>query len=317
MMEKYMTTNYLGFDRAAKENWYLTCIPEKPAPKVKIGFADGQTYIYKGRNTIKTGNVAVIGRGCNSSFEMGEVAEVGVSGGGKGFLSNAQYVFASNPSQDEIKKMDGKIFDYQDANTVFKKVIPGAVQFEVNIPMIDIEIENLLFACCVLAHEKLATPALIKKAKACLEKEKFLCSELFGDCMDERINRCSGPVLSFEFSGYYPNWEKKLPKVSMDEEMVNVQKLCICEDAIRFERASTTLEGFIREQKEFAEFYNELIFHSALAILIRGGFTNLLDAALRVHMPIDAFYGELIDLAKALDSKHCLAILEEHKAEYI
>ena len=315
-MEKNNSKNYMGFDRAAKENWYVTCLPVKPAPKVKIRLADGREHIYKGRNTIKKGNVAVIGRGCNSSFEMGEVIEVGVAGGGKSYMSNAQYVFASNPSQEEIKKMGGKIFDYQNADTVFKKIIPEAVQFEVNIPIVDAEIENLLFACCVLAHEKFATPAMVKKAKACLEKPKFLCSELFGERMEERFNMSSGPVLSFEFSGYYPNWEKKLPKVSMDEEMVNVQKLCICEDAIRFERASANLEGFIREQKEFAEFYNELIFHSALAILIRGGFVNLLDAALRVHMPIEMFYGTLIELAQETGSTYCLAVLESHKAEY-
>ena len=315
-MEKNNSKNHMGFDRAAKENWYLTCLPVKPAPKVKIRFSDGGEHIYKGRNTIKKGNVAVIGRGCNSSFEMGEVIEVGVTGGGKSYMSNAQYVFASNPSQDEIKKMGGKIFDYQNADTVFKKIIPEAVQFEVNIPIVDVEIENLLFACCVLAHEKFATPAMAKKAKACLEKPKFLCSELFGERMEERFNMSSGPVLSFEFSGYYANWEKKLAELSTCREIENIQSLHLCEDSIRIKKCSCSMEEFIREYKEFAEFYNELVFGSALSLLIRGGFVNLLDAALRVHMPIEMFYGKLIELAQETGSTYCLAVLESHKAEY-
>lgn len=316
-MEKNHSKNYMGFDRAAKENWYLTCLPVKPAPKVKIRLADGREHIYKGRNTVNKGNVAVIGRGCNSSFEMGEVIEVGVAGGGKSYMSNAQYVFASNPSQDEIKKMGGKIFDYQNADTVFKKVIPEAVQFEVNIPIVDVEIDNLLFACCVMAHEKFATPAMVKKAKACLEKPKFLCSELFGERMEERFNMSSGPVLSFEFSGYYANWEKNLAELSVCQEAANIQSLFLCEDSLRIKKCSGSLEKFISEQKEFKEFYNELVFGSALSLLIRGGFVNLLDAALRVHMPIEMFYGKLVKLAREIDSTYCLAVLESHKAEYV
>ena len=318
-MEKYMTTNYLGFVRAAEGNWYLTCMPAKPAPKVKVRFEDGKEFIYKGKNTIKKGNIAVIGRGCNSSFEMGEVVEVGVSGGGKGQLSNAQYVFSENPNQDEIKKMAGKIFDLQDAETAYKefKLTNKLLAGKVNIPVVDTDIESVLFSCCVLAHEGLATASAIKKARTCLEKPKYLCPELLGTRINESMQKPYYPMILLEFSGYYSQWEEDFLKQPLCAAMENKRSIQLYENSFTYEKGSKDLEKFIRGNKEFSEFYNELIFHSALAILIRGGFVNLLDAALRVHMPIDAFYGELIDLAKAVDSKHCLALLEEHKAEYI
>ena len=317
-MEKNNSKNYMGFDRAAKENWYLTCLPVKPAPKVKIRLADGREHIYKGRNTIKKGNVAVIGRGCNSSFEMGEVIEVGVAGGGKSYMSNAQYVFASNPSQEEIKKMAGKIFDLQDAETAYKefKLTNKLLAGNVNIPVVDTDIESVLFSCCVLAHEGLATASAIKKARTCLEKPKYLCSELLGTRINESMQKPYYPMILLEFSGYYSQWEEDFLKPPLCAAMENKRSIQLYENSFTYEKGSKDLEKFIRGNKEFSEFYNELIFRSALSMIIRGGFVNLLDAALRVHMPIEMFYGKLIGLAQETGSTYCLSILEPHKAEY-
>ena len=317
-MEKYMTTNYLGFDRAAKENWYLTLPPAEPVPKVKISLVDGQTYICKGRNTIQYGNVAVIWRGSNSSFEMGEVVEVGVSGGGKGFLSNAQYVFASNPSQDEIKKMSDKIFDLQASDTVYKKfkLTKKLLAGNVNIPVVDADIESVLFACCVLANESFSTASAVKKARTCLEKSKYLCPELLGTRINESMQKPYYPMIFLEFSGYYPQWEADFLKQPLCAAMENKRSIQLFENSFTYEKGSKDLEKFIRDNKDFPQFYNELIFRSALSIIIRGGFVNLLDASLRVHMPIKNFYDKLIELAQEMGSTYCLAVLEEHKAEY-
>lgn len=316
-MENGVTINHQGFDYAAAENWYLSCMPIKPIPKVKIRFEDGREYIYKGKNTLKIGDVAVIGRGCNTSFEMGEVTAVGVAGGGKSYMSNAQYVFSTSPSQDEIKKMSGRIFDYQDVDTAFKKLIPEMVCATVSIPVVDIEIENLLFSICILAHEKLATPAAAKKAKGCLEKPKHLCGELFGLRMEERFYAVSDPCLQLNFSGYYPHWEDDFLTQSLCNAIETQRDIYIDENSICYKKCSIDLEKLINENKDFACFYNELIFRSALSLIIRGGFVNLLRAALGVHMPIESFFEKLMDLAKETGSTHCYQLLDEHKSEYI
>ena len=77
------------------------------------------------------------------------------------------------------------------------------------------------------------------------------------------------------------------------------------------------LEKLINENKDFACFYNELIFRSALSLIIRGGFVNLLRAALGVHMPIGSFYEKLMAFSKEIGSTHCFELLDEHKSEYI
>lgn len=316
-MENCVTVNYRSFDHAAAENWYLSCMPVKPIPKVKIKFENGQEYIYKGKNTLKVGDVAVIGRGCNTSFAMGEVTAVGVAGGGKSHMSNAQYVFSANPSQDEIKKMSGKIFNYQDVDTAFKKLIPEMVCATVNVPIVDIEIENLLFSICILAHEKLATPAAVKKAKGCLEKPKYLCGELFGLRMKERFYQVSGPCLQLDFSGYYPCWEEDFLAQPLCSTIDSQKSAYIFENSICYEKCSNDLEKLINGNKEFSYFYNELIFRSALSLIIRGGFVNLLRAALGVHMPIESFYEKLMAFSKEIGSAHCFELLEECKSEYM
>ena len=62
---------------------------------------------------------------------------------------------------------------------------------------------------------------------------------------------------------------------------------------------------------------NELVFRSALSMLIRGGCVNLLKAALAVEMPIKGFYQKLIAFADEIGSTSCAVLLKsadyEHK----
>lgn len=317
-MENITTKNYLGFEKAAEMNWYLTCMPTKPVPKVKIRLEDGKEYVYKGKNTIKVGDVAVIGRGCKTSFEMGQVTAVGATGGGKSYASKAQYVFATNPSQDEIKKMSDKICNYQDVQIAFKqlkldgKLLAGNVE----VPVVDADIESVLFACCVLSNQSVATTAAIKKAKECLETPKFLCAELLGTKINKNIQSPHYPNIYLQFSGYYPTWEEEFHVQPICVEMESKRSIYLYENSICYEKGSKDLEKFVSGHKEFSVFYNELIFRSALSILIRGGFVNLLRQALSLRMPIGDFYDKLIDLAKEIGSTYCLALLQAHRAEY-
>lgn len=316
-MKKCTTKTHIGFDEAAKKNWYLTCMAQKPAAKVKIKFEDGNEYTYKSKNTINIGDVAVIGPGCKTSSEMGKVTLVG-AGGGSGHLCRAQYVFADAPSQDEIKKMSAKIFNYQDPDTVFKKLVGSNLAGVIHISIVDTEIENVLFACCILAHEELAAASAVKKAKDCLANEKFLCPALFGTKMNEHINECAPPMIYFDISGYYTDWEENFLNHPILSEIENKKNILEMDGSLVLDKKpSKGLEKFFKDHKDFAIFYNELVFRSALSIVIRGGFVNILNAAMNVHMPIEGFYDKLIELAQEIGSSHCLGILEEHRSEYV
>jgi len=150
-----------------------------------------------------------------------------------------------------------------------------------------------------------------------LEKPKYLCGELFGLQMKERFYAVSGPCVHLDFSGYYPHWEDDFLAQPLCKTIESKRNIYMFENAICYEKCSKDLEKLINGNKDFACFYNELIFRSALSIIVRGGFANLLRAALGVHMPIESFYEKLTDLAKELGSVHCLELLDNHKAEYL
>lgn len=64
-------------------------------------------------------------------------------------------------------------------------------------------------------------------------------------------------------------------------------------------------------QKAFNDFCNELVYRSALSILIRGNMANLLRAALTAQMPIFSFFDRLIEYAEAVGAKECYQIIKE------
>ena len=61
---------------------------------------------------------------------------------------------------------------------------------------------------------------------------------------------------------------------------------------------------------------NELVFRSALSMLIRGGCVNLLKAALAVEMPIKGFYQKLIAFADEIGSTSCAVLLKSEDYEH-
>ena len=75
--------------------------------------------------------------------------------------------------------------------------------------------------------------------------------------------------------------------------------------------ADADFEKLVNEDQEYQKACNELIFRSALSILIRGDFANLLEAFLSAKPPISGFVSSLVDYARTCKAEKCLDILKE------
>lgn len=75
---------------------------------------------------------------------------------------------------------------------------------------------------------------------------------------------------------------------------------------------NSEFEDFVNNDKQYHEVCNEIIFRSALSILIKGNFTNLLEAFLSANPPIEKFCSDLIAYAKTCKSDECAKILKKY-----
>ena len=311
-MEKHMSKTFMNFETAATENWFLTHTSNGKSERYEVEFEDGKSFIYKTRNKIQPNDIVVI---CNKGMtggEMGKAIGISKKGGGKSFLNPIQFVFEKNPNEDDIKKMASKLADLSNPDVAFKKYASKYLYNDAEADIINDEIENVLFACCVLANENLATSKSLQKAKDYLEHPKAICSELFGlkfneKCIDPNfiINDLKSGKLKISLQGYYPGWEQEWTELSIKGKLKDKKEPGV----IWIEKGSANLEKLIRTATDFSKYYNDLIYRSSLAIIIRGGFVNLLKAAFSVSIPCSDYIDGFRVLAENVGSFKCLEIL--------
>ena len=124
-----------------------------------------------------------------------------------------------------------------------------------------------------------------------------------------------GACHSFCFVGCYPGWQDQFKSLSIWDKLNKYRKYVDYDGKkITIWEGSEKVAALFREDKEFCDFYNELVYRSAISLLIRGGFVNLLKALLSAKPPIDGFIDKLCDFAKKLGSTYCLDVLEKYKS---
>lgn len=118
------------------------------------------------------------------------------------------------------------------------------------------------------------------------------------------------------FEGCYPEWEDQFQSLSICDELYKYSEYAVCSDKeiIIFE-GSEKIAAMFREDKEFCDFYNELIYRSAISLLIRGGFVNLLKALLSAKPPIEKFIDELREFSFDVGSIYCTDVLDDYGKE--
>ena len=340
------TKAYTVADDHSSKQWYLSSVPMKASLEVQL--SDGKRYKYRARRRVGIGDPVVIGRGAKTTGEMGTVTKImDLSATKKSHTAEAMYSFCQTPSNEEIQKCADAIIDMGTFEKVSKKFTfsPG------NFAYVDSMVEVLLNAASVLAYPEFATSTAKKKAIECLQTEKTVPGFLYGEGMQNPQYYYRGTLTDNNFklfyidypevifSGYYPGWDKKLFALSVwkklkaagskiQKKMDKAEIACI---NIHFYDEGTPnfavgkieghciigcehaeLEKIIDDDSEYHKACNELIFRSALSILIQGDFANLLDAFLSAKPPVGEFADSLAAYAQELGSSECAAVLDKY-----
>ena len=324
-MAREKTVNSASFAEAAKKNWYLSVKSPSPKQTLSIRFVDGKEYKYLGTGKVNIGDPAIIDYGGATSYMMGNVVktEDGITIKRTHALKPL-FAFSTDPGKPEIKANSNGMLCLDDIGEVSGYFNPPYREGnEDQFRIVDYLVLGILNAITVVAYQGLATPDSIKEAKALLAKEKPIPGKVFGKPFTDRYYGVYASGLRFAetaevaFTGFYPGWEEDLlgcsfwssdeyKELKIDAEW-NDEKTVYY---LYFTNGSKKRADYFSTCEEFLSFTNEVVFRSALSILIRGGFTNLLKAALSVEMPIKGFYQKLIAFADEIGSTECSKLLK-------
>ena len=320
-MAKQMTdpvqTNSLSFEGAADKKWfpYVT----KSSQVCEVKFCDGSTKKYATGSGSNIKDVVVIGPGCKSSYSMGEI--ISITKGKTAYLVKPLISFSADPTKGAIQKCVKGICDIKSISDIIDLlpydfdplVYSDLVSSDVyeKFALSDIHILDFLYAATILAYPKLAGQEAVKVAQKILSGKFSVPNFMF----ESKMKKLSGESFVFiNFSGFYPGWKDDFKKLSVfaDCEALDPSSdLCEDNELLIFSfKSSSNIQRTFKEHPEFQEFYHQHIVRSALSLLIRGGFTNMLEAALSVKIPgIDGFYEQLARFAYDIGSIPCLEII--------
>ncbi len=320
-MEREKTANINGFADAADQDWYLSSTSINKNHTLSVKLNNGKTYKYIMSKKTEPGDLVIIDFGGATSYEMGNVdlVEEGLKVK-RDYALLPLFTFSRDPVKNAIKKnVEGikALASVEELEDRMEYLPDNYDRFRV----VDYLVQSVLSAITVLAFPTLASSADLDKAKDFLTKEHPVPSLVFGRQFYTSYYSMSecGEVI---FTGFYPGWQKDMTNCAFlkDPKLVELNengKFDIHIDdsynndytAYFYFNGNSKIEKIFVKAKDFAEFTNELVYRSALSILIRGGFVNLLKAALSVEMPIKGFYDKLIAFAEEIGSENCAAVL--------
>ena len=324
-MSREKTVNSMSFADAAKRNWYLSVKSPSPKQTLSVRFEDGKEYKYLGTGKVNVGDPVLIDYGGASSYMMGNVSAA-VSGTAikRTHALKPLFAFSTNPDKAGLKANSLGVKGLEvvkDAAGCFN--YNSGPYTEGQFRVVDFLVKGVLNAITVIAYPELSTPGSIKEAKEFLAKEKPVPALLFSKAFTDAYYGCYMDDLRFAdnaevaFTGFYPGWDEELLGCAFwnSDDYKDLKIVAEWDDRriayyLYFKDGSEKLEKYFSSCEEFKTFTNELVFRSALSVLIRGGCVNLLKAALSVGMPVKGFYKKLIAFADEIGSTECSALLK-------
>lgn len=321
-MDREKTINAMSFEDAANKKWYLSMKPASPKETLEVKFDDGKAYKFLGTGQVKAGDPVIIDYGGASSYKMGNI--VGIEKGitiKRAHALKPLFTFTTNPGKAEIKKNLTGIVEYKEAKD-FSDSFDDFYLYNNNdrFHIVDHLVGGVLNAISVVAFPDLAGDKAVTKAKLFLAEEKSVPDFIFGrDFSDMYFAAgsdipCAAETAENSFTGFYPGWKDHLLSCDVwESDLGRVEKTWDEREQayyLYYKNGSKKLESIFKKSESFKKMTNELVFRSALSILIRGGFKNLLEAALSVQMPIMGFYDKLIEFAKDIGSNECYDVLK-------
>lgn len=311
---EFKSKTFLTFEEAATKNWFVRPA-ESALERVIVEFADGTSYTYTTKSEIHSCDVAVISLNGKTGGEIGRVVSATNKGGGKSHLNPVQFTFATDPNAEQFKKMASSISDLSKESVMFKKFAQSTYH-DAFAALIDKEIVYTLYAISILANPDLATPQIIKKVTEYLKRRKNLCPEFFGEkfnrvCVDD--SHMKPASMHVHLAGYYHDWKKDWNTVSKNSKINSAKIRFSSEGYLKYKYGSKEAEDIIRNENEINEYYTKAVIRSALCVIIRGGFVNLLGAVIKAEIPLNEHIDMLCKLAKEIGSLPCLEVLNDYK----
>ena len=319
-MDRNKTINSISFAEAGKRNWFLSAEPVKQNQTLNVKLNNGKTYKYLAAGKACSGDQVIIDYGGSTSYQMGNVESIEKGHKLKKDVAlQPLFTFSVDPSEAAINESAAGIKSLISVDEVYDYF--GSFESnEERFRVVDYLVKSVLSAIKVIAFPDLASEDDISLAKGFLAVEKPVPGLVFGQEFDEKYYDFS-ECAEVAFTGFYPGWKDDMesreflqdPKFEELAQDMDIEFDCD-KDYVAFFYfdGSDEHERFFSDCKDFRDFTNELVFRSALSILSRGGFVNLLKAALSVKMPIKGFYDKLIDFAKGIGSDECARLLESN-----
>ena len=322
-MDREKTINAKPFGETAGKKWYLSMKPASPKETLEVEFDDGKAYKFLGTGQVNVGDPVVIDYGGASSYKMGNVIrkEKGVTIKRTHALKPL-FTFTTSPGKTEIKKNLAGIVEMnkpEDVSQFFDEFYLNRNNDRFHV--VDQLAGSVLNAISVVAFPDLAGDKAVIKAKMFLAEEKSVPGFVFGSEFTGTYfaagsdSPIQAETAETSFTGFYPGWKDDLKECSVwkAKELARVTKQWDEREQayyLYYTKGTKALEDLFNNNTDFRKMTSELVFRSALSILIRGGFKNLLEAALSVQMPISDFYDKLVEFAKDIGSIECYEVLK-------
>ena len=326
-METTRTTTSISFTDASKKDWFLSTKPASPKQTISVTFENGKSYKYLGTSKVKPGDPVIIDWGGATSYHMGNVdsIEEGVTIK-RSHALKPLFVFSTSPESAEIKRNSLGMCLLEDEKDIESYFNLGEPHSENRFRIIDFLVSGVLNAITVVAFPAMSKPETVKKAKEYLKAEKTIPSLMFTKAFTDHFYGEFWDGITYAeqaevaLTGFYPGWNEQIQNcefVNSDAFKSLDIDLCFENNVyyMYFSKGSAKRAKFFAENDEFKHLSNELVMRSALSILIRGGFVNLLKAALSTQMPIKGFYQKLIAFADEIGSAECSALLKSEDYE--
>ena len=293
---------------ANKKDWYVSPMSVTPLKQIQVKLNKGKAYEYACRFDVKDGAVAVIG--CGLPVELGDHCFPSVNTGSMGSVEKVapkltikrnhavevDYIFNTDPQKTDLSRCVKYLKfgpESYDKTIRFDKGIHP-------IRPITYFARRILAAASILAH-----PTLVTKQDLITAEEVIL----------QNLQIDSAMLLSMPTPGI-ALFDVQIPDTNVMDLFKEIAK--DLESHKDWDAESGILEWLsgisskMAELKSVNDFVSKYAHEAAVAIMVRGGFKNLLKAYLSVNPPIDKYCSEMRVWLDGIGDAECFEMLQHY-----
>jgi len=304
--ERFETKNEMAMENAAKIDWCYCMKAAKPMRTLDVHLNNGRTYQYLSKYIAEVNDLVVIDDGATYS-QMGIVQKC--EEGSKISVTKSvriRHVFTPKSDSTTIKSLvkelknlaKVKAFLISHSAADARQLIPATVC-----------IKRLLIAVSILAHPDKIESAILERCKKQIQIPIDIPAAFLGIMLG--LSEGEGFKIA-EDSYCGPAYDVEI-ETMLDGEPDNYHTY-VQSYEVTVSDTYDIAYTFESCEKEVANLGIN-VYASVTALLIRGGFTNLMAAFLSVKPQIQDILPAMITLAEKLNSNFCLAQLKEYEAK--